>query len=634
MYISTPQILISLERLASLHPFFGYAFFAFKSLHLPVGETQEFNYAEIRETVLDPYYKIVPEYDGYFNPFRSNKKWVSSRYESTSLQRIVADTFSDAFIHEKGSSQWGWRLNYTAVLRARMIALQSSRIPLLDIAVWLYRKDPDVPPGSDAAPYLMEKVIREFHLTPRELADLFVHQGSRTVALSAEPADLNEILNVIGWPEGVRDGGGVILEYVTLTDVGPSEELGYFPRERLNLITGDNSLGKTFLLDCVWWAVTGNWARYPAEPRRVDQVTYSELAYALKGSSGRTWESAAPYNRLEEAWQRPADRHDGLAVYATHSGSIAVWDPTSPPTPTKTAMEWEGHLVFERDHVWEGLTQVDSRGRKVRVINGLVSDWAMWQLAGDRHEDILLSFERCLHDLSPPDGPILRSGGLGGIQGDAREFPTIRMPYGNVPIVYASAGIQRILGLAYILVWQWKQHVQRSVLAGRAPVRKLILLVDELEAHLHPRWQRQILPALLRTLHGMDEQLTFQVHISTHSPLVLASAEPVFNGEVDGIHHLTLVDDQVELLETEFFKHGTVDSWLESEVFGLTSARSIEAEQAIERAKRVQLDPAASGDKVNGIHRTLVKLLPDDDPFWVRWNYFVERSRRGTERQV
>ncbi len=26
---------------------------------------------------------------------------------------------------------------------------------------------------------------------------------------------------------------------------------------RLNIITGDNSLGKSFILDVVWWALTG-----------------------------------------------------------------------------------------------------------------------------------------------------------------------------------------------------------------------------------------------------------------------------------------------------------------------------------------------------------------------------------------
>ncbi len=43
-----------------------------------------------------------------------------------------------------------------------------------------------------------------------------------------------------------------------------------------NLITGDNGLGKSFLLDLSWWALTRHWPRevnlgmtsgYPARPR-------------------------------------------------------------------------------------------------------------------------------------------------------------------------------------------------------------------------------------------------------------------------------------------------------------------------------------------------------------------------------
>jgi recombinational DNA repair ATPase RecF len=30
---------------------------------------------------------------------------------------------------------------------------------------------------------------------------------------------------------------------------------------RLNLLTGDNGLGKSFLLDVAWWAMTRRWPR-------------------------------------------------------------------------------------------------------------------------------------------------------------------------------------------------------------------------------------------------------------------------------------------------------------------------------------------------------------------------------------
>lgn len=45
-----------------------------------------------------------------------------------------------------------------------------------------------------------------------------------------------------------------MLEYLRLENVGPAPSMELAPR--LNLLTGDNGLGKSFLLDCAWWALT------------------------------------------------------------------------------------------------------------------------------------------------------------------------------------------------------------------------------------------------------------------------------------------------------------------------------------------------------------------------------------------
>jgi hypothetical protein len=58
-----------------------------------------------------------------------------------------------------------------------------------------------------------------------------------------------------------------------------------------------------------------------------------------------------------------------------------------------------------------------------------------------------------------------------------------------------------------------------------------IVLIDEIEAHLHPKWQRNVVPLLRATFPRC------QFVVSTHSPLVVASAEP---GEV---HVLEITDD-------------------------------------------------------------------------------------------
>jgi recombinational DNA repair ATPase RecF len=50
-----------------------------------------------------------------------------------------------------------------------------------------------------------------------------------------------------------------MLEKLHLKNVGPAPELEMEFAPRLNIITGDNGLGKSFILDVAWFALTGNW---------------------------------------------------------------------------------------------------------------------------------------------------------------------------------------------------------------------------------------------------------------------------------------------------------------------------------------------------------------------------------------
>ena len=68
----------------------------------------------------------------------------------------------------------------------------------------------------------------------------------------------------------------------------------------------------------------------------------------------------------------------------------------------------------------------------------------------------------------------------------------------------------------------------------------MVLIVDEVEAHLHPKWQRAIVPAIINVIEDISDDLEVQVHLATHSPLILASSEPIFDSDRDSLHHLSL----------------------------------------------------------------------------------------------
>jgi hypothetical protein len=206
-----------------------------------------------------------------------------------------------------------------------------------------------------------------------------------------------------------------------------------------------------------------------------------------------------------------------------------------------------------------------------------------------------------------------------------KEIPTLVHPYGTVPIVFASAGIKRVLTLAYLIVWAWEEHKLQSQQAGRAEERQMVVIIDEVEAHLHPRWQRVILPALMGIGSDLSAELSLQLLVGSHSPLVLASSEPVFNADLDSLFHLELLaNGKIELAHIPFDPRGSVDSWLESNVFKVPFPGSPEREKAIREAIALQQTPNAPSDAVRAVHERLKEFLPAEDPFWPRWIFYAE----------
>src|SRR5690349_15774156 len=61
-------------------------------------------------------------------------------------------------------------------------------------------------------------------------------------------------------PAATGEGNGAsMLKSLKLHGVGPVPDLSAFFGERLNILTGDNGLGKSFLLDTCFWTLTGTW---------------------------------------------------------------------------------------------------------------------------------------------------------------------------------------------------------------------------------------------------------------------------------------------------------------------------------------------------------------------------------------
>jgi AAA domain, putative AbiEii toxin, Type IV TA system/AAA domain len=430
-----------------------------------------------------------------------------------------------------------------------------------------------------------------------------------------------------------------MLRKLVLHNVGPAKDLALDPvAPHLNLLTGDNGLGKSFLLEAAWWALTRTWHETPAVPSAPD----ASIEHWFDGES-KLSQSKSEWMSDDQQWRRVQGPHGkrvwgrspnpGLVMYVRVDGSFSVWDPARNQRVYSRADGGEAESAaayqFSASDVLWGLkrrVQLAGQWREETLCLGLVDEWREWQLAADPRFDLL---RRLLATLGPDDQPLQPGELIRPYFGDVRALPTIRMSYGqDVPITYAPAGVRRMCMLAYLLAWAMSEHEAESKRRQRAPSHQVIMLVDEIETHLHPRWQLTVLPSLLAAIQGWREMEppAVQIIVTTHSPLVLTSIEPLFDPSIDALWKLDLVDGEVKIEQDAWRKRGDALMWLESDVFDETRPISPPARVTMDEAAALMANETASEEQANDLRERLRKLLADTDPFWLNWRSW-RRSR-------
>ena len=407
-----------------------------------------------------------------------------------------------------------------------------------------------------------------------------------------------------------------MLEYLKSENTGPFSTAELTFAERLNVITGGNGLGKSFLLDVIWWALTDTWPcrlngnlnrGFAARPGKGKSAT---ISFSLNDFFAKSACSAS-FDDKTRAWTGLGERvqEAGIVVYAMEDGSFAVFHGIGRLADSNPREKPQAYVFTQRDIL-------DGPGNA--PCDGLVRDLVRWQ---EKNREAFAAFKELMRRLSPEGREPLVPCDLAADR-FGHALPTISMGYGEpVPFCLASPAMRRILSFACLLVWSIEEY-KRQCRGEQSPA--VTILYDYVDAHMHPAWQRSLVPSMVFALQELAGHT--QYFFTTLSPIVLGSLEDIFavgNNARDAWFDIDLIERSVRIDRCDFMKQGCFGNWLTSEAFDLPTDFSLSKEKLFEELGNRVRDPGLTRNEALELEQRMLATLSEVDPLWIRWRMFL-----------
>ena len=175
----------------------------------------------------------------------------------------------------------------------------------------------------------------------------------------------------------------------------------------------------------------------------------------------------------------------------------------------------------------------------------------------------------------------------------SRRAIIFKTSYGLIPLDLLSDGYQNMAGLIGDILYRLN-----DVFADRKDPLKAggLLLIDELELHLHPVWQRKLIEFLGKILPN------FQFVCTTHSPLTVQQTD------VGELYLLKRKNEKIQITQFEDApKYLPINELIVSPIFGLETDESLEL-----TAKKKKLDSLEGKKKLTKKDAGELKTLKEE----------------------
>jgi hypothetical protein len=354
------------------------------------------------------------------------------------------------------------------------------------------------------------------------------------------------------------------LKRILLENIGPFDKLELNLSANWNILLGDNGVGKSTILRAIAVGICGKDAEDYAHRLiksgknegmivlETDRNKYVTKLYKRNGGAeiravGRILETEGwltvgfpPLRTV--SWERPKGPElvEGKSRPTTDDVLPLV---TGEPDPRMNKLkQWIINLDYYR--------LKDEQEKK----------------GSSRYGKLLDEFFRVVNHLA--EGISIR---FKGVDMNTRQV-TIISDDGEIPIEAVSQGTISLIGWIGILMQRLYEVYGPSATPGE---QFALVLIDEIDAHMHPQWQQSLVPNLVELFPGM------QFIATSHSPLVVGSRQPneVFTLRRDHEKSNRVLVERME----EPFLGWRADQILTTPLFGLNSSRDINTQKLLVR---------------------------------------------------
>ncbi|GAA4266190.1 AAA family ATPase [Frondihabitans peucedani] len=331
----------------------------------------------------------------------------------------------------------------------------------------------------------------------------------------------------------------------------------------LTVLVGVNGAGKTAVLDCLAIMLSTVLRQFDGPTRGFTLGDAREVPYDLRSKDGLArMEPQFPVSAKVNAtlageatwWLRVRQSAGGRTSWAdrnTHVGAVStrVWQqselgqPSAPLLPVIALYGVERLLGVRKA---AGTISKSRSGAYAAALEGksdlarlsaYIKALTLTEFVADRRGENADAASNQLEAISLACNQVLEGTGWSNPEWSplVEELTLQHQTRGTLPLSFLSSGIKIAVGLVIDLVSRIARANPRTGANSLLRQAPGIVLIDEVDLHLHPTWQQRILPQLREVFPGL------QFIVTTHSPQVLSTV-PAQNIRVIDGSSVRLVD--------------------------------------------------------------------------------------------